>query len=357
EIELLLLYLLLAFVTLATTDSYCMGATVVARSLRRHGTTRHIVVMITPNISEQSRLALKNVFDDVIVVDVMDSEDSLHLSLLGRPELGITFTKIHCWTLTQYSKCVFLDADTLVLCNVDELFERDELSAAPDPGWPDCFNSGVFVFRPSLHTHTRLLDHARHHGSFDGGDQGLLNSFFSGWSVEDISKHLPFIYNLSVSSVYSYLPAFQQFGHGAKIIHFLGGDKPWKSQGNGSGSRTMEQFVSLWWKEYLIHTTPSAPAAQPKQEQKKPQQQVWEGGAAQLTMVQPALELNVRKKIYLTACMYHHIDMIYLKDCDRKPLWKPGWGQQTGVLLLLPHRKLDTNESLLCILKPKHRSM
>lgn len=44
-----------AFVTLATTDSYCMGAAVVARSLRRHGTTRHIVAMITPNVSEQSR--------------------------------------------------------------------------------------------------------------------------------------------------------------------------------------------------------------------------------------------------------------------------------------------------------------
>ena len=55
-----------------------------------------------------------------------------------------------------------------VLCNVDELFERDELSAAPDPGWPDCFNSGVFVFRPSLQTHAMLLDHARQHGSFDG---------------------------------------------------------------------------------------------------------------------------------------------------------------------------------------------
>lgn len=43
-----------------------------------------------------------------------------------------------------------------------------------------------------------------------GGDQGLLNSFFSSWPVEDISKHLPFVYNLSASSVYSYLPAFQQ---------------------------------------------------------------------------------------------------------------------------------------------------
>lgn len=44
----------------------------------------------------------------------MESGDSLRLTSLGRPELGVTFTKIHCWTLTQYSKCVFLDADTLV---------------------------------------------------------------------------------------------------------------------------------------------------------------------------------------------------------------------------------------------------
>lgn len=61
-----------------------------------------------------TRLSLHNVFDEVIVVDLMDSGDDLHLSPLGRPELGITFTKIHCWTLTQYTKCVFLEADTLV---------------------------------------------------------------------------------------------------------------------------------------------------------------------------------------------------------------------------------------------------
>ncbi|MED6285199.1 hypothetical protein AMECASPLE_021581 [Ameca splendens] len=103
-----------AFVTLATTDSYCKGATVVARSLRRHGTTRHIVVMVTPNISEQSRKGLENIFDEVFTVDLRNSEDQLHLSMLGRPELGVTFTKIHCWNLTQYRRCIFLDADTLV---------------------------------------------------------------------------------------------------------------------------------------------------------------------------------------------------------------------------------------------------
>lgn len=55
-----------------------------------------------------------------------------------------------------------------VLHNIDELFDREELSAAPDPGWPDCFNSGVFVFEPSLETHQHLLQHAIEHGSFDG---------------------------------------------------------------------------------------------------------------------------------------------------------------------------------------------
>lgn len=44
----------------------------------------------------------------------MDSGDSAHLSLMKRPDLGVTFTKLHCWTLTHYSKCVFMDADTLV---------------------------------------------------------------------------------------------------------------------------------------------------------------------------------------------------------------------------------------------------
>jgi glycogenin glucosyltransferase len=55
-----------------------------------------------------------------------------------------------------------------VLKNSDELFEREELSAAPDPGWPDCFNSGVFVYRPSLDTFNALIKFALSKGSFDG---------------------------------------------------------------------------------------------------------------------------------------------------------------------------------------------
>lgn len=60
------------------------------------------------------RLQLQAVFHLVQEVDLLDSKDEQNLSLLGRPDLNVTFTKLHCWRLTQFQKAVFLDADTLV---------------------------------------------------------------------------------------------------------------------------------------------------------------------------------------------------------------------------------------------------
>ncbi|XP_069061191.1 glycogenin-2 isoform X2 [Pleurodeles waltl] len=255
-----------AFVTLSTDDVYCQGALVLGQSLKNHRTSRKLAILVSAQVTERMRTVLSSVYDDVVEVNVLDSADTVNLALMKRPELGITFTKLHCWTLTQYSKCVFMDADTMVLCNVDELFDREELSAAPDSGWPDCFNSGVFVFRPSLETYHRLLQYAAEHGSFDGGDQGLLNSFFSNWATTDISKHLPFIYNLSSSSVYTYIPAFRQFGSDAKVIHFLGSTKPWSCKYNPQSQSVTEEgtalghqqlaFIVLWWETFISSVLP-----------------------------------------------------------------------------------------------------
>ncbi len=62
----------------------------------------------------------------------------------------------------------------MVLRQIDDLFEREEFSAAPDAGWPDCFNSGVFVFKPSKDTFNQLMNFAsQQNASFDG----QLNTF------------------------------------------------------------------------------------------------------------------------------------------------------------------------------------
>uniref|UniRef100_G3SYB6 glycogenin glucosyltransferase n=1 Tax=Loxodonta africana TaxID=9785 RepID=G3SYB6_LOXAF len=255
-----------AFVTLTTNDAYAKGALVLGSSLKQHRTTRRLAVLITPQVSDSMRKVLETVFDEVIPVDVLDSGDSAHLTLIKRPELGVTLTKLHCWSLTQYSKCVFMDADTLVLANIDDLFEREEFSAAPDPGWPDCFNSGVFVYQPSVETYNQLLQFASEKGSFDGGDQGLLNTFFSNWATTDIRKHLPFIYNLSSISIYSYLPAFKEFGANAKVVHFLGQIKPWnytydpktKSvKSDVHDPTTMHpEFLNVWWDIFTTSILP-----------------------------------------------------------------------------------------------------
>jgi len=253
-----------AFVTLATNDSYALGALVLAHSLKRTQTTRSLCVMITSLVTSNMKQTLQSVYDDVVEVDLIDSGDSTRLALMNRPDLGMTFTKIRCWLLTQYEKCVFLDADTLIVQNIDELFDREELSAAPDAGWPDCFNSGVFVFRPSKETYEKLVAFALTHGSFDGGDQGLLNLFFKNWATLEPSRRLPFTYNVVSQAFYSYLPAYMWFNKDIKVAHFIGSIKPWHHVFDKSTGRVQLQavpghdagFLQTWWDIFIKEVEP-----------------------------------------------------------------------------------------------------
>ncbi|KAL3101094.1 hypothetical protein niasHS_001554 [Heterodera schachtii] len=242
----------LAWVTLATTDAYAVGALVLAHSLKAVNTRHKLHVLYTDGVSDEMTAQLCQVFDDHTKVNVLDSADAENLALINRPDLGVTFTKLHCWRLTQYSKCVFLDADTFVVKNCDELFERPEFSAAPDVGWPDIFNTGVFVFVPSEQTYRNLLDFALVYGSFDGGDQGLLNAYFSTWRESDATHRLPFTYNVTTVAIYGYAAALKRFAPNIKIIHFLGKQKPWALlYGDGvAGMAFVSDYHKQWYQLY-----------------------------------------------------------------------------------------------------------
>lgn len=66
--------------------------------------------------------------------------------------------------------------------------------------------------RPNEKTLEKLLQFDKEVGSFDGGDQGLLNLYFDQWSVETFKKHLPFTDNLMAHTFTSYLSAYKYFG-------------------------------------------------------------------------------------------------------------------------------------------------
>ena len=207
-----------------------------------------------------------------------------NLALIGRPDLHATLTKLHFWSLAEYSRVLYLDADTLVLSNVDHLFDLPDsitFAAAPELGFPDCFNAGVMLITPDERTYADLLDFAKIHESFDGGDQGLLNVFFGDGTYGHPAKEalrensdangtkaladgdtsrnwyrLSFTYNMEMHKVYRmYISAVQRYKDEHKILHFIGKDKPWhftdgKVDDEGDTSAYFKFYVDMvgkWW--------------------------------------------------------------------------------------------------------------
>ncbi|KNE61554.1 hypothetical protein AMAG_06370 [Allomyces macrogynus ATCC 38327] len=251
-----------AFVTVLTSDNYVEGALVLATSLRAVDTKFPLAVLYTNHVTDASRDRLAAAFDHMHRVDPICVDDSRLALLRGRSELRSSFTKLRAWTLVQYDRVVLLDADTLVLRNVDGLLDRAQLSAAPDAGWPDMFNSGVMVIEPSLATFHALRAELRAHGSLDGGDQGLLNQFFGATWRANPALHLPFTDNVTPSQSYMCIPALRAFGDTIRIVHFIGRVKPWHCHTGPNGhivapgpvSEDLRLLVQRWWAMHAILT-------------------------------------------------------------------------------------------------------
>ncbi|KAK6363373.1 glycogenin glucosyltransferase, variant 2 [Orbilia blumenaviensis] len=244
------------YCTMLLTDSYLPGAQVLAHSLRDGGATRKLAVLVTQDfLSEATMKELKRIYDYVIPVDRITNKSHGNLLMMDRLDLSSAFTKIHLWRMTQFEKIVYIDADVVALRAPEELFDtKERFSAAPDIGWPDCFNSGVMVLKPDLGTYNGLLNLANRGISFDGADQGLLNEYFRNWS------RLSFVYNVTPSGHYQYAPAFNHYRSSITMAHFIGSNKPW-AIGRYAGqdqSRTSAygELLGRWWAIWDAHYRP-----------------------------------------------------------------------------------------------------
>jgi alpha-N-acetylglucosamine transferase len=249
-----------AVATLLFSASYLPGALVLAHTLRQKdvfddANGLKLVVLLACDLTSFEKNQLSKAFDEVIPIDLIHARfDSLELKLLERPELCPTFSKINLFKLTEFDQVLYLDSDTLPLKSITSLFqqftdltERD-IVASPDSGWPDIFNSGVFLIKPSIDTYLALLEKIQNTSaspSFDGADQGLLNEFFHLDGRDGYSwKRLPFLYNVTPSGQYQYQPAFKYFEDSVKLVHYIGSNKPWFDVGDKDGLR------NEWWNKY-----------------------------------------------------------------------------------------------------------
>lgn len=232
-----------AVATLLFSPNYLPGALVLGHVLRRivDQNTKLVILIDASAFTPLHLHLLHQLWDEVRDTQVYQSQ--LHHKLihdLQRPELAATFTKIQLWDL-PYEKVLYLDADTLPLVgstNVTDLLKLDfpagKILAAPDSGFPDIFNSGVFALRPNQHDYLNLLSLVMSNNkdiSFDGADQGLLNQYFNSdpdWVAQALQTgavettlgqfsqssnwiKIPFLYNTTPNTQYQYAPAFNHF--------------------------------------------------------------------------------------------------------------------------------------------------
>jgi alpha-N-acetylglucosamine transferase len=235
-------------------DGYLPGVEALGRSLAATGTQAARVVMISPDVSASAREKLTAEGWDVREVVPIDNPNAKTAQLF--PRFHNTFTKLRAWELTEFERVVFLDADTIVLQNVDELFTRPYFAAAPDFFLPDRFNSGVMALVPSRERFAAMVEMLGKTDSYDGGDQGFLNNFFEGWWGMPVEHRLPAGYNLH-HFIYQFLRAHpvlrKNLEQEAKIVHYTV-QKPWLAKPTLTGGS------GIWWNAYFgIHPDEDAP--------------------------------------------------------------------------------------------------
>lgn len=262
-----------AYVTLVTNADYARGACALLRSLALSGTTADRVVLhaggaaaadLAPLAALGARLVAADLLPTSPAFDAAHARGRLHgrapFTKGGKPAFHTpldNFVKLRLWQLEGYARAVFLDADTLVLRNVDILFDYPEFSAAPNvyERLSDFtrLNSGVFVARPSAATFAAMLAALDAPGAFwRRTDQTFLESFFPAW------HGLPVYCNL-LQYVWLNLPELWDWGS-LRILHYQY-EKPWDP--SHPKRDRLAPLVALWQAYFTGQGIPADLAALP----------------------------------------------------------------------------------------------
>ena len=178
------------------------------------------------------------------------------------------FNKLAIFNQVEYDTVVYLDADTLVMENIDELCNNLNTDIGAVMRGPS-FNSGVLVIRPDEETFKRLVTEIDLvNPRYLNNDQGYLNTVFWDFSACDYvdpliesreeeetrplpCARLPARYNGDVliyavnNNHWPYTPVTETYEK-PKIIHYTFGDiKPWNWY-----SYLLTPNVWYWWHTY-----------------------------------------------------------------------------------------------------------
>jgi len=191
-----------AISTLLTTSNtdYLRGALVLGSSIRSFDSARDMICMVTSAVPKEWHASLTVAGWTVVVVDEVaemwwgKSSECSNFGADQGERWGHMATKLRLWQLTQYSRVLYLDADTVLTGPVDQLFSTITTFGAESPRYHSHFNAGVLLMSPSEAVFQELLSlgqqkHATLFGNtIDCTEQGLLNTYFNGKPGREVTK-------------------------------------------------------------------------------------------------------------------------------------------------------------------------
>lgn len=245
-----------AYVTLVTNGDYVGGALALVRSITLTSTDADIVVLHTGAVSAGELAPVRALGARLVEAPLLPTSNAFNerharARLHGdapftkgrKPEFHTpldNFVKLRLWQMEDYARIVFIDADALVLRNIDRLFDYPEFSAAPNVyeslGDFHRLNSGVFVARPSAATFTdmlRVLD--RPDAFWRRTDQTFLQHYFPEW------HGLPVFYNM-LQYVWFNMPDLWDWAS-IGVLHYQY-EKPWEA--DHPRSKQLAPLIQLW---------------------------------------------------------------------------------------------------------------
>ncbi len=233
------------YISVLTTDDYLPGILVLNHSLNLVNSRYDLHVLLTPNISEQTIRALDS---NLISYSVISREIVNPTNVNVHHRWFPTYSKLAVFDQTQYKKVVYLDADMLILRNVDELFGHAHMSATNAGGMLPRktnprhlgLNSGLIVIEPShflfkdMMSKVGKIENLRVEGNTErpvyGSDQDFINAYFSEWPNQK-ELHLDHKFNIFHYHLDEYNKLFgYTIGEGPRpisIIHYASYLKPW----------------------------------------------------------------------------------------------------------------------------------
>ena len=255
-----------AYVTLLTTNEFINGVVVLYDSWAKTNSQYPFYCVVSDNISKKNMDIMKFLGINLIVKEKINMPKEMiqynlqHLK--GCANWYQTFTKFYVFGLEQFDKIIYLDCDTYLVKNIDEMFDYHHMSGVIDccglheegesdylvPGdnYFKYFNSGVLVIEPSIDLFKDIMKF------IDSivvdqilADQVILSKYFYTWK-DELHLHLPVYYNTCVPILHHYLnrPWFNI--DDVKIFHFAAA-KPWQKD-KGSLNNLEQQYMEMLFK-------------------------------------------------------------------------------------------------------------